>query len=223
MVGTLAVLIVAVLGIAALTRHHTPTAPSSSGPAVSPAAAPVRSVSGVRLGYPDTAVGAEAAAANYVVAFAGQSMFTTATRHQIIAAITDPAVTSAVQAQYDTAYAATLSRFGLNASGQPPSGEQFVARALPVGVDLQAYSPTAARVSVWSDGLIGLAGTRSTQPVSEAWTTTDVSLAWVSGDWKWLAAVQTDGPTPVAGLQSPSSAAAIAAATRSYGGLGYAP
>lgn len=180
-------------------------------------------MAGVPVGYLQTPAGAQAAAANYVVAFASAPMFAPASRHRIIAAVADPTVVSALQAQYDAAFAATTARFGLDANGQPPAGLTFVARALPVGVHTDAYAGGAARVSVWSDGLIGLAGTGSTQPVSEAWSTTVVSLRWAGGDWKWLTASQTDGPTPVSGLQSPSSAAAIAAATSTFAGLRYAP
>lgn len=221
----LAVALVAVLAAEGLARHgssspHATPPVRAAGPA---AAAGPHIVAGVPVGYPDTPAGAQAAAANYVVAFASAPMFVPASRHQIIAAVADPTVASALQAQYDVAFAATTSRFGLDANGQPPAGLQFVARALPVGVHTDAYAGGAARVSVWSDGLIGLAGTGSTQPVSEAWSTTVVSLRWARGDWKWVTASQTDGPTPVPGLQSPSSATAIAQATSTFAGLRYAP
>lgn len=181
------------------------------------------SVAGVSVGYPDTSAGAEAAAANYVVGFAGANMFNTATRHQIIGAVADPAVAAALEQQYDAAFQATMSRFGLSSTGQPPRGQQLVARALPVGVHLDAYTPDTARVSVWSDGLIGLAGSQSRNPVAEAWTTSAVSLHWVDGDWRWVTATQHDGPTPVAGLQSPSTSEQIAQATQSFTGLRYGP
>lgn len=218
--------VVAVLAVDGLTHHGssspqvTPPVPAGGSAAVS---AGPHSLAGVPVGYPDTPAGAQAAAANYVVAFASAPMFASATRHRIIAAVADPSVVSALQVQYDAAFAATTSRFGLDANGQPPAGQQLVARALPVGVHTDAYAGGDARVSVWSDGLIGLAGTGSTQPVAEAWSTTVVSLRWAAGDWKWVTASQTDGPTPVPGLQSPSSATAIANATATFAGLRYAP
>jgi hypothetical protein len=196
------------------TEQATPPQPSANTPSV---------VAGVSVGYPDSSAGAEAAAANYVVAFAGESMFNAATRHQIIGAVADPTVAAALQQQYDAAFQATMSRFGLSATGQPPRGQQLVARALPVGVHVDAYTPDTARVSVWSDGLIGLAGSQSRSPVAEAWTTTTVSLHWVDGDWKWVTATQHDGPTPVAGLQSPSTSEQIAQATQTFTGMRYGP
>lgn len=223
----LAAALVAVVAVAALARHGSSqpqaTRPPPVGAAGPAAAAGPHVVTGVPVGYPDTQAGAQAAAANYVVAFASAPMFAAATRHRIIAAVADPTVVQALQQQYDAAFAATTSRFGLDPNGQPPAGQQFVARALPVGVHTDAYTSGAARVSVWSDGLVGLAGTGSTLPVSEAWSTTVVSLRWEAGDWKWVTASQSDGPTPVAGLQSPSSAAAIANATSTFAGLRYAP
>ena len=211
-------------GVLAL-LHRSPQATPTQQAAPPPASSTTSptTVAGVAVGYPDTEAGVKAAAANYVVAFAGERMFDASARHAIIAAVSDPTVVGALQQQYDAAFQATMSRFGLSASGQAPHGQQFVARALPVGVHLDAYDPTAARVSVWSAGLIGLAGAQSKNPVAEAWTTTTVSLRWVDGDWKWVTATQHDGPTPVSGLQSPSTADQIAQATQTFTGMRYAP
>lgn len=223
-VVALALVLIAAVVAALAVIHRSPKA-KSAAQSMPPRASSTTpgSVAGVSVGYPDTSDGAEAAAANYVVGFAGANMFNTSTRHQIIAAIADPTVATALQQQYDAAFQATMSRFGLSAAGQPPRGQQLVARALPVGVHLDAYAPDAARVSVWSDGLIGLAGSQSRNPVAEAWTTTSVSLHWIDGDWKWVTASQHDGPTPVAGLQSPSTSEQIAQATQSFTGMRYDP
>jgi hypothetical protein len=220
------VLLVAIVTVVVATRHHPSTTTTPNARAASPpvtAAAVPTTVDGVAVGYPDTEAGAEAAAGNYVVAFAGQGMFNTTTRHTIIHAVADPAVIAELQQQYDAAFQATMSRFGLNAAGRPPRGQQFVARALPAGVHIDSYAAATASVSVWSDGLIGLAGAQSTNPVEEAWTTTTVSLRWADGDWKWVTATQHDGPTPLAGLQSPSTSAAIAQAVQSFNGMRYEP
>lgn len=224
-IAGVAVVVLAVTGVVLALLHHSPrTAPTQQAappPAISTTLP--STVAGVPVGYPDTEAGAKAAAANYVVAFASEGMFNASDRHAIIAAVSDPTVVGALQQQYDAAFQATMSRFGLSASGQPPRGQQFVARALPVGVHVDAYNSTAARVSVWSDGLIGLAGAQSKNPVAEAWTTTTVSMRWVNGDWKWVTATQHDGPTPVSGLQSPSTADQIAQATQMFAGMRYAP
>jgi hypothetical protein len=52
--------------------------------------------------------------------------------------------------------------------------------------------------------------------------TTTITLHWVDGDWKWVAFTQTDGPTPVSGMQTPSNAAEIANAVKEFGGVDYA-
>lgn len=223
-IAGVAVVVLAAAGVVLALLHHSPRAtPTQRAAPPATATTSPSTVAGVPVGYPDTEAGAKAAAANYVVAFASESMFDASARHAIIAAVSDPTVVGALQQQYDAAFQATMSRFGLSASGQPPHGQQFVARALPVGVHVDAYDSTAARVSVWSDGLIGLAGAQSKNPVAEAWTTTTVSLRWVDGDWKWVTATQHDGPTPVSGLQSPSTADQIAQATQMFTGMRYAP
>jgi len=186
-------------------RGDTAAAPDSGDPSVR---------------YPQTRAGAQSAAPNYVVAFGGAAMFDTDRRHAVVRRIADPAVEPTLQRQLDEVFAAVMARFGLDEQGRPPDGLTFVCRALPVGVRLLDYTGDTAQISVWTAGIIGLAGESSTRPVAEAWSTTTVSLRWSGGDWKWFAFSQQDGPTPVSGLQPPSSATAIADAVRNYGELG---
>ena len=181
-----------------------------------------RVVGGVPVGYTHDQAGAEAAAANYVVAMGSAPMAQTSTRHAIVSALADPQIAPSLLDQLDQAYAATLDRFGLDGQGRAPKGQTFVSRTLPVGVRADAVSQDTARIEVWSAGLIGLAGKSSAQPVASTWTTTTVSLRWADGDWKWVTATQSDGPTPVNGPQPASSADAIANAANGFGGLRYA-
>lgn len=195
-----------------------PTSPATDSP-VNQAA---RSVAGVPVGYSHDAAGAEAAAANYVVALGSATMISAARRHAMVAALADPQVEPAMQSQLDQAYGSTFGRFGLDAKGRAPKGQTFVSRTLPIGVRADAVTVGSARIEVWSAGLIGLSGKGSAQPIAATWTTTTVSLRWVDGDWKWTTASQEDGPTPVQGSQPASSADAIANAANGFGGLRYA-
>jgi len=180
-------------------------------------------VAGVPVGYAHTDAGAVSAATNYAIAYGGPAMFVPAQRRAIVDATTDPAVRAAQQAQQTALYSATADKFGLDQQGRPTApGVEFVARELPVGARLVAYAPDTAVVTVWEDGLVGLAGTGTTRPVQEGWGTTTVTLRWAAGDWKWTAGSFTPGPTPITGVQTPSDPQAIADAVDQFGGFSYA-
>ncbi len=126
-------------------------------------------------------------------------------------------------AQQAALYSATADKFGLDQQGRPTvPGVEFVARELPVGACLVAYTPGTAVVAVWEDGLVGLAGTGTTRPVQEGWGTTTVTLSWAAGDWKWTAGSFTPGPTPITGVQTPSDPQTIADAVEQFAGFSYA-
>lgn len=198
------------------TQARTPT-PSTDAAQPHPT-----SVAGVPVGYPDTREGAQAAAANYAIAYGSDAMFNTNQRHSILDAIADPEVKPALQAQLDQSFAAVMTRFGLDSAGNPPQGQTLVDRTVPVGVHVLSYSDEQAQVGVWSVGIVGLVGAGSTTPVAEAWSTATITLRWTGGDWKWVVFTQTDGPTPVSGMQPPSNAADISKAVKEFGGLDYA-
>jgi len=180
-------------------------------------------VAGVPVGYPHTDAGAVSAATNYAIAYGGPAMFVPAQRRIIVDATTDPATRAAQQVQQTALYSATADKFGLDQQGRPTApGVEFVARELPVGARLVAYTPDTAVVAVWEDGLVGLAGTETTRPVQEGWGTTTVTLRWAAGDWKWTAGSFTPGPTPITGVQTPSDPQAIADAVDEFGGFSYA-
>ena len=211
-----------------------PTAASSPTPAPGPSSTPSVAVTspytaglanssagGVPVGYPHTTAGAEAAAANYVVAFNSADMVHSSARDQLVNAIADPAIASTLQGQFDAAYAQIDTTYGLSASGAPPSGQTFVERAAPVGVSLVSTSGETATVSVWAVTLAGLAGVNSQHAVSEDWVTVTVTLNWTHGDWKWFSFQSADGPAPLGGLQTPAPGTTLQAAVNKYGELRY--
>jgi hypothetical protein len=207
------------------------TAPASTAAAPTGSAAPLTTAydagqatgtaDGVPVGYPHSGSGAQAAAANYVVAFNSADMVRSSVRARLVNAIADPAIASSLQGQFDAAYAQIDSTYGLTASGQAPAGQTFVERAAPVGVSLVSDSGNTATVSVWVVTLAGVAGTNSQHAVSEDWATVTVTLNWTHGDWKWFSFQSADGPAPLGGLQTPAAGSTLQAAVSKFGGLRY--
>ena len=179
------------------------------------------SADGVPVGYPHSGSGAEAAAANYVVAFNSADMVRSSHRVRLVNAIADPAIASSLEGQFDAAYAQIDTNYGLSSSGAAPAGQTYVERAAPVGVSLVSDSGNTATVSVWMVSLAGIAGTDSQHAVSEDWSTVTVTLNWAHGDWKWFSFVSADGPAPLGGLQTPAAGSTLQAAVTKYGGLRY--
>jgi hypothetical protein len=183
---------------------------------------PSNTADSVPIGYPHTAQGAQSAAANYVVAYTSSSMVRSAARHQLIAAIADPAIASSLQSQLDSTYTQVDSVYGLSADGLPPAGQSFVQRSSPMGVMLVNQTGNSTTVTVWVVTIAGLAGQGSTHPVTEAWSTVTVTLHWTDGDWKWVSFTSADGPVPASGQQIPSAGQTLQNAVSQFGGLRYA-
>jgi len=179
------------------------------------------SADGVPIGYPHTGDGAEAAAANYVVAFNSAEMVYSWYRVGLLDAIADPADAATLRGQLDDSYTKVDSAYGLSSSGSAPAGDTFVSRAAPVGVSLVSDSGSTAVVSVWVVTVQGLAGSTSQDPVSEFWSTVTVTLDWTHGDWKWVTFTDSDGPAPLGGLQTPAAGQTLQAAVSKFGGLTY--
>ncbi|MBF9072320.1 hypothetical protein [Streptacidiphilus fuscans] len=205
------------------TSNDAGSAPGASASATAPTGTqPVTTTqNGIGVQYPHTSEGAQSAAANYSVALGSSEMYATASRHAIVATVTDPSVTSTLQGQFDSSYAAQAAKLGLT-NGQASGGLVFVCRPNPVGTKLDSYSQDKATVEIWTNGLIGLAGQGSTSPVTEFWFTMTLQLHWANGDWKVLAYSQVDGPTPVSGNQPASDSTTIANAATQFGGFRYA-
>lgn len=190
---------------------------AGSGPAF-----PTNSIGSVLVGYPNSQAGAEAAAANYVAAFASDDMVHPDSRHKLIQAIADPAIAAALQKSLDDAFNRTLSAYGLDAQGNPPKGQTFVYRNVPIGVNVQSYTSAKAVVAVWDTTIDGIAGPGSTQPITQTWSTSTLTLTWVGNDWRLNDVAQADGPTPVS-TQQGSLPNDIQKAVQQFARLRYAP
>lgn len=186
---------------------------------------PVRGkTAGIPSGFAHTRQGAQSAAANYAVALGGDGMFAADRRHQIVTAVYTPGATAKVQGDLDKVYSDTtfLQRIGLRPDGTAPSGLTFISRVNPVGAKVVTFDADKATVSVWYSSLFGLAGTGSTNPVSESWYTNTFEMTWSGNDWKITSFQQKDGPTPVGRDQAASSAEDMADAVSGFGGFTYA-
>jgi hypothetical protein len=194
-----------------------PTAPSGQAPVTGKNA-----VTGIASDFPKTEQGAQSAAANYAVALGSADMLDHDRRHQLVPQIFTSDAVNAMQAKLDTAYSVgALQKIGLDQNGQATNGT-YVSRTVPVGTKTTAYAGSTAAVDVWCTGVFGTAGEGSTNPVTDDWFTMALKLRWVGKDWKVESYSQQDGPAPVNGDETASTADEIAKAVEQYGGFTYA-
>ncbi|MFJ4834930.1 hypothetical protein ACIP79_34230 [Streptomyces sp. NPDC088747] len=180
-------------------------------------------VAGIPAGFAHSPQGAESAAANFAVALGSTGMFNKDSRHDIVNTIYTSAAAGQLQGPMDAAYSTDfLGKLGLDANGNPPNGNTFVSRTIPVGTKAGQYSDSAAKVSVWYMGLIGMSGETSTDPVTSTWKTWTFDLQWDNDDWKIVTDSQTDGPAPVPGDDRAAGSDEISKAIEEYGGFTYA-
>ncbi|MCH6161152.1 hypothetical protein [Streptomyces marispadix] len=178
---------------------------------------------GIPSGFPKSRQGAESAAANYAVALGGDGMFSKATRHEIVKAVSAPSSLGKLQKGFDADYSEELNKkIGIDDDGKAPSGSTFVNRTMPVGTTVRSFDKDAATVAVWCSGLFGVAGEDSTKPVKNNWFTVTFKLEWTGGDWKVGDSTQKNGPTPVSGDSPISGAEEISKAVDEFGGFTYA-
>ncbi|MFJ1974184.1 hypothetical protein ACIO93_36805 [Streptomyces sp. NPDC087903] len=185
---------------------------------------PVKSTTGgIPSGYTQDQTGAESAAANYAAALGSDGMFNAERRHEIVQSISAANSVERLQAGFDDDYSVDfLQKIGLDADGHAPAGKTFVNRTLPAGTKVTLFSSSTATVEVWCNGLFGLAGDDSTNPVTSSWFTVTMKLTWSDGDWKVLESGQKAGPTPVTGDNPISGADEIGKAVQEFGGFTYA-
>jgi hypothetical protein len=192
------------------------TAPTGEKPVTSKAA-------GIPAGFAHDRQGAESAAANYAVALGSDAMFNSARRQEIVQAVADPGSVDDLQSGFDADYSADfLKAIGLDEDGRAPADKTFVNRTLPAGTKVTTYSDNAATVEVWCNGIFGLAGDKSTNPITSSWFTVTMKLNWSGDDWKVFETTQKTGPTPVAGDNPVSNAEEISKAVQEFGGFTYA-
>ncbi|MFE4860836.1 hypothetical protein [Streptomyces sp. NPDC056670] len=178
---------------------------------------------GIASGFAHDEQGAQSAASNYAVVLGSTGMFKKDSRHRILDSTYTSEAADGLKGPQDGAYSADfLKKLGLDAEGNPPQGNTFVSRTIPVGTKVVSYSADSAKIAVWYTGLIGMSGPGSTDPVRTTWKTWTFDLKWSSNDWKIATDTQVDGPAPVPGDVAASSADVISKAVEEYGGFTYA-
>jgi len=197
---------------------------TDSAPTAASGERPVQSkVAGIPSGFAHSATGAQSAAANYAVALGSTGMFQKDSRHGIVDTLYTADAAAKLQGPMDEAYSTSfLGKLGLDANGKAPEGSTFVSRTVPVGTTVSQYGNTAAKVSVWYMGLIGMSGQGSADPVHSTWKTWTFDLQWADSDWKIVTDTQKDGPAPVPGDDKAATSDDISKAIEEYGGFTYA-
>ncbi|MEV6027605.1 hypothetical protein [Streptomyces sp. NPDC052036] len=197
---------------------------AGAAPTAATGTRPVRTKEGtIPSGYAHDEQGAQSAAANYAVALGSADMFNKARRDEILRTIITPSRVAGFEGTLDKAYSPEFNKkVGLTEDGAAPQGYTFVSRTTPIGTKVTSFSTDRTTVDVWCNGLLGLAGQNSTNPVTSSWFTITMQLEWNNGDWKIVQHSQQDGPAPVPGDDRASSADDMAKAVEEYGGFTYA-
>ncbi|RCG18997.1 hypothetical protein DTL70_25720 [Streptomyces diacarni] len=194
-----------------------PTAPTGEKPVKNSSDTTIPS------GFAHTEQGAQSAAANYAVALVSADMMKKSQRDAIVQRLFVPAKVDETQRKMDKAYSSALfEKIGLDKNGAAKSGAKFVSRTAPVGTSVREYKKSSARLAVWCTGVFGNAGKKSTNPVRSDWFTLSLDLKWTDGDWKVQDFSQKEGPAPVNGDNTASSADEISDAVEKFGGFTYA-
>ena len=185
-----------------------PVAPPATAPAPAPAA--IQENSPVRT--QDSAVAAAVAA---VARLGSADVYAATTRKATLVQVALPEAVPALE----RGFAQVADNLGLDAAGRSSEGE-LVALSTPVATSVVAYDLDEAVVSVWSTGLLGLAGPTSRRPVQETWSTDTVTLRWTPDGWRWAGSQHVDGPVPVGSAQVPSPPEELARTAREFVGVG---
>jgi hypothetical protein len=185
---------------------------------------PVQTKTGaIPAGFTHDQQGAQSAAANYATVLVSADILKPDRRSEIVQQVFVTDKQAGLQDKLDKAYSKDfLSNLGLDANGNPTTGQTYVSRTVPVGTKTTSYLDSTASIDVWCTGLYGTAGEHSTNPVTSDWFTMTLQLRWANGDWKVDSFSQKDGPAPVPGDDKASSADDMATAVQEYGGFTYA-
>ncbi|MFE6893338.1 hypothetical protein [Streptomyces sp. NPDC057694] len=226
LVTVVGVVVLLVAAIAFANRGDDDTSSGGKGTSGSGAGASPTAPTGTKpvgSGFAHDEQGAQSAAANYAVQLVSADILKPAQRSGILKQLFVADRVAALQSRFDKAYSQDfLAKIGLDANGDPASGQTYVSRTVPVGTKTSGYSGSAVTAEVWCTGAFGTAGEGSTNPVTNDWFTLTLKLRWADGDWKVESFSQKDGPTPVNGDNKVSSADEITKAVEGFGGFTYA-
>jgi hypothetical protein len=145
---------------------------------------------GIPVGFPDTAKGAAAAVAAYQRAFASPSILRPSVMRERIEAVATPDYAPLMLAANTPGrerIAAGPIGIGVGA------GLQTLYAAVPIGYEIEAFTPSRARILTWGFTLLG--NSSAVEPVAY-FGLTHTELSWVGGTWRIAATRAGFGPTP---------------------------
>jgi hypothetical protein len=176
----------------AVGRVGSGSGPSSSAQetATTPGAINEEARAGIQVGFPDTAHGAAAAVATYQRAFASPSILRPSVMRERIEAVATPDYA----AQMLAANGPGRERLAAGPIGVGiGDGLQTLYSSVPIGYEVEAFSPARARILTWGFTLLG----NSSAVEPEAYFgLTHTELRWVEGTWRIAATSAGFGPTP---------------------------
>jgi hypothetical protein len=171
------------------TSATTPERPTRPAPGTqSPTS--TRTRAGIPVGFPDTAKGAATAVATYQRAFASPSILRPAVMRERIEAV----ATADYAAQMLAANSPGRERIAAGPIGAGlAAGFQTLYSAVPIGYEVEAFSPRRAKILTWGFTLLGNAS--AVEPAAY-FGLTHTELLRVDGTWRIAATRAGFGPTP---------------------------
>lgn len=164
--------------------------PPSTTPAVSVGAAEGRTRAGIPVGFPDTKSGAAGAVAAYQRAFASPAILRPAVLQERIEAVATPDYAAEMLA----ANTPGRERIAAGPIGAGVvAGIQTLYSAVPIGYEVEAFSPARARILTWGFTLLGNAS--AVEPAAY-FGLTHTELRWIEGSWRIASTEAGFGPTP---------------------------
>ncbi|MFB6533066.1 hypothetical protein ACFCY8_13170 [Streptomyces noursei] len=191
--GALAFVTAAAVAVTVATGDGATPAPTASSPvsnAPKDAASRGRVTGGVPVGYPRTADGAKAAAANYTIV-RGSSIFLTnaKARHRAVEAMTSRDAASTATKEVDQSSKQAAS--GLRGDNIKLSPKEIIARTGVLSARTLAFDIHKATVRLWTTTVRGNAAGHATPKA--AFRSVTVALVWEHDDWKLSNSSDTSG------------------------------
>lgn len=164
--------------------------PPAAEPIAPGAAGSGRTRAGIPVGFPDTESGAAGAVAAYQRAFASPAILRPAVMRERIEAVATPDYADAMLA----ANTPGRERIAAGPIGAGVvAGIQTLYSAVPIGYEVEAFSPARARILTWGFTLLGNAS--AVEPAAY-FGLTHTELRWMEGSWRIAATKAGFGPTP---------------------------
>jgi hypothetical protein len=149
-----------------------------------------RSRAGIQVDFPDTKKGAAAAVAAYQRAFASPSILRASVLRERIETVATPDYAARMLAANTPGRERIADGpIGIGVA----AGLQTLYAAVPIGYEVEAFSPSRARILTWGFTLLG--NSSAVEPAAY-FGLTHTELRWLDGTWRIAATRAGFGPTP---------------------------